>query len=309
MEQNLSHYKIFYEVAKAGNISKAAKELYISQPAISKSISKLEDSLGVSLFTRNSRGVQLTNEGALLFHHAKSAFEALNRGELELKRIKDFNIGHLRIGVSNTLCKYLLLPYLKGFIEDYPHIKITIENQSTAHTLSMLEQQSIDLGLVAQPPGKKPLAFVPIMEIHDIFVATGAYLKNLYLREGKNANIFQTGNILLLDRNNMTRKHVDEYLSEHQITPIQLLEVTTMDILIEFAKIGLGVGCVIQEFVKEELEQESLVAIPMEWPIKKRTVGFAYQPSSISTSLEHFLAFCSRRQKLQRKAGQEEQFL
>lgn len=292
MEQNLSHYRIFYQVAKTGNISKAAKELFISQPAISKSISKLEDSLGVSLFTRNSRGVQLTNEGELLFHHAKAAFESLSRGERELKRIKDFNIGHLRIGVSNTLCKYILLPYLKGFIEAYPHIKITIENQSTAHTLSMLEQQSIDLGLVALPANKKSLAFVPVMEIQDIFTATGAYLENLYLREGQKADLFQTGNILLLDRSNMTRKHVDEYLNEHEIAPVQLLEVTTMDILIEFAKIGLGIGCVIREFVQEELKWGNLVEIPMKWPIKQRTIGFAYHPAGASTALEHFLAFC-----------------
>ena len=127
MEQNLSQYKIFYEVAKAGNISKAAKELYISQPAISKAISKLEDSIGIPLFTRSSRGVQLTAEGQVLFEYAKEAFEALTRGEQELKRIQEFDIGHLRIGVSNTLCKYVLLPYLKTFIDQYPHMRISIE--------------------------------------------------------------------------------------------------------------------------------------------------------------------------------------
>lgn len=292
MEQNLSQYKIFYEVAKAGNISKAAKELYISQPAISKSISKLEDSLGVPLFTRNSRGVQLTSEGELLFHHTESAFEALSRGENELKRIKDFNIGHLRIGVSNTLCKYILLPYLKGFIEKYPHVKITIESQSTTHTIAMLEQQHIDLGLIAEPSSRKPLIFVPVMDIQDIFVSTKPYLDNLYLREGRNTDIFQTGNILLLDRNNMTRKYIDEYLSEHQIVPGQVLEVNTMDILIEFAKIGLGIGCVIREFVQEELDKKALVTIPMKWPIKKRTIGFAYNPGGTSRALEDFLSFC-----------------
>lgn len=293
MEQNLSQYKIFYEVAKAGNISKAAKELYISQPAISKSISKLEDSLDVALFTRNSRGVQLTEEGRLLFEHVKSAFEALNRGEQELKRIKDFNIGHLRIGVSNTLCKYILLPYLKGFIENYPHIKITIESQSTSHTVSMLEQQHIDLGLIAEPSNRKPLLFKPVMDIHDIFAATKPYLDNLYLREGQTADIFQTGTILLLDRNNMTRKYIDEYLGENQITLNQLLEVTTMDLLIEFAKIGLGIGCVIKEFVQKELDRGSLVEIPMEPAIKKRTIGFAYNPNGMSKALENFLNFCN----------------
>ena len=91
MEQHLSQYKIFYAVAKAGNISKAAKELFISQPAISKAVSKLEESLGVPLFTRNSRGVQLTVEGQVLFSHVSNAFDTLSRGENELRRIKDFN--------------------------------------------------------------------------------------------------------------------------------------------------------------------------------------------------------------------------
>ena len=91
MDQNLSQYRIFYAVAIAGNISRAAKELYISQPAISKSISKLEDSLHTSLFTRNSRGVQLTEEGQVLFEHTRAAFEQLSIGEQELKRIREFN--------------------------------------------------------------------------------------------------------------------------------------------------------------------------------------------------------------------------
>ncbi|HBC98925.1 MAG TPA: LysR family transcriptional regulator [Lachnoclostridium sp.] len=288
MDHNLSQYKIFYEVAKAGNISRAAKELYISQPAISKSISKLEDSLDVPLFTRNSRGVQLTEEGKLLYNHTKAAFEELNRGELELKRVKDFNIGHLKIGVSNTLCKYILLPYLKEFIEKYPHIKISIESQSTSHTIIMLEQQRIDLGLIAEPSNRRPLLFQPVMDVQDIFVATKPYLDNLYLREGPDADLFQTGNILLLDKNNMTRKYIDEYLNENQIVPNQLLEVTTMDLLIEFAKIGLGIGGVIKEFVQEELDRGDLVQIPMETAIKKRTVGFAYNPNGLSTAMENF---------------------
>ena len=99
-----------------GNISRAAKELYISQPAISKAISKLEESLGTRLFNRNSRGVQLTREGTILFQHVNTAFDSIGHGERELKRIHDFHIGNLKIGVSNTLCKYVLLPYLKGFI-------------------------------------------------------------------------------------------------------------------------------------------------------------------------------------------------
>ena len=291
MEQNLSQYKIFYEVAKAGNISKAAKELYISQPAISKAISKLEDSLGLSLFTRSSHGVQLTSEGEILFEHTREAFDALDRGEQELKRIQEFDIGHLRIGVSNTLCKYILLPYLKTFIDQYPHIKVTIESQATAQTLARLEQQKIDLGLVAEPSVRRDLAFIPVMDIQDTFVTTPNYLENLYLREGQDTSLFETGNIMLLDTSNMTRHHVDEYMAENNIFPHQILEVTTMDLLIEFAKIGLGIACVIKELVQKELDSGMLVEIPLDIPIHRRTIGFAYHPANQAMALKTFLEF------------------
>ena len=292
MDQNLSQYKIFYEVAKTGNISKAAKELYISQPAISKSISKLEDSLGTILFNRNSRGVQLTQEGAILFEHARSAFDSLSLGEQELKRIRNFHMGHIRIGVSNTLCRFIMLSYLKGFIEQYPHVKISIECQSSTHTLAMLDQQKIDVGLVAQPKVSKGLVFIPVMEIEDIFVAAPSYLENLRLREGKDADVFQAGNIMLLDRDNITRRYIDDYMSENQLEVNSLLEVTTMDLLIEFAKIGLGTGCVIREFVQEDLAAGRLVQLNLNKPIRKRTIGFVYQANRTSRALDTFIEFC-----------------
>lgn len=292
MEQHISQYRIFYAVAKAGSISRAAKELFISQPAISKSISKLEDSLMVSLFSRNSRGVRLTQEGQVLFDHVAAAFDSLEKGESELRRIREFHIGHIRIGVSNTLCKYILLPYLKEFVDQYPHINVTIESQDTARTLSMLEQGRLDLGLVAEPETKKGLVFCPVMEIEDTFAATGHYLENLRFREGQTADIFRTGNIMMLDRSNMTRHHIDEYLAQQYIEPAHILEVSTMDLLIEFTRIGLGIGCVIKEFVRKELESGQLVEIPLGSPIHKRTVSFASRPGEPSQAMAAFFASC-----------------
>ena len=293
MEQHLSQYRIFYEVARCGNISRAAKELYISQPAISKAIGKLEESLGTRLFLRNSRGVQLTPEGNVLFQHVAAAFDSLSRGEKELKRIHDFHIGQLKIGVSNTLCKYVLLPYLKSFVEKYPHVNITIESQSTAHTLEMLEARKIDIGLVAEPRARRGLNFTPVMEIHDGFVCTPAYMENLTLREGPAPDIFKTGNILLLDRSNMSRKHLDTYLSDRDIEVNQLLEVTDMALLIEFARIGLGIACVILDFVSDDLKNGTLMEVPLDAPIPRRVIGFACPPQDQSQTLREFLAFCS----------------
>jgi len=117
MEQNLSTYRIFFEVAKQGNISKAAESLYISQPAISKTIVRLEDNLNVKLFKRNSRGVSLTEEGEVLFRHVEEAIHHIEEAESALQKMKDYHIGHLDIGASTTLCRYILLPYLKMFME------------------------------------------------------------------------------------------------------------------------------------------------------------------------------------------------
>ncbi len=297
MEQNLSQYRIFYEVAKNGNISRAARELYISQPAISKAIGKLEDSLGTVLFLRNSRGVQLTEEGAVLFSHIRKAFEELALGEQELRKFRDFHMGHIRIGVSNTLCRFIMLDYLKGFIERYPHIKITIESQSSTHTLTMLEQQKIDIGLVAEPRAQKNLEFVPVMDIQDIFVATPSYLENLRLREGEDADLFQSGNVMLLDRENITRRYIDDYMNVNHIVANNLLEVTTMDLLIEFARIGLGIACVIREFVEEDLKAGRLVQVRTDAQIHKRTVGFAYCPNRMSHAVGTFLNFAAGKQQ------------
>ena len=193
--------------------------------------------------------------------------------------------------MSYTLCKYILLPYLKTFIDQYPHMKVTIESQATAQTLARLEQQKIDLGLVAEPSVRRDLAFIPVMDIQDTFVTTPNYLENLYLREGQDTSLFETGNIMLLDTSNMTRHHVDEYMAENNIFPHQILEVTTMDLLIEFAKIGLGIACVIKELVQKELDSGMLVEISLDIPIHRRTIGFAYHPANQAMALKTFLEF------------------
>ncbi len=300
MEQQLSLYKIFNTVATTNNISHASKELYISQPAISKSIQKLEEILGVKLFLRTSRGVHLTEEGKQLFEYTKSAFETLAIGEATMKKNLELGIGHLKIGVSTTLCKYILLPYLQAFVSSYPHIKITIECQSTFHTLGLLEQNKLDIGLVGKPIGMKNLSFHILTEIEDIFVATESYVKNLFLREAKIASdssifskdIFSMANLMLLDENNMTRLYIDDYFNKNKIETNQILQVSNMDLLIEFAKIGLGVSCVVKEFVNKELEQGILYEIPLENPLEKREIGFAFHTSAtLSNTANKFLEF------------------
>ena len=292
MNQNLSSYWIFYTVANAGNISKAAKELYISQPAISKSIQKLEESLNCKLFSRSSRGVILTDEGNLLYGHVKEAFETLGTGEEKLKRSIELGVGHLQIGVSSTLCKYMLMPYLKEFIKRNPHISISINCQSTNDTLKLLDDNKIDVGLIGKPENLKNINFYYLDNIEDIFVATKDYIKNLNTRGISQNELLENSTLMLLDKNNMTRQYIDDYLQENHISVAESIDISNMDLLIDFAKIGVGVACVIKSFVSDELKDGSLVEIPLGCPIHKREVGFAYkQNQKPSKSLQAFIDF------------------
>lgn len=299
-EQNLNQYKIFYTVALTGNISHAAEKLYISQPAISKAVSKLEENMNTRLFLRNHRGVILTNEGKILFEQLKIAFDAIKIGEERIKKINELGIGQIKIGASTTLAKYMLIPYLKKFAEQFPHIKIVIECQSSSRTAKLLDENEIDIALMVKPELNYNFNFYPVKEIEYIFVAAQPYLDNLHMREDlsaltakeKELNLFKSANLMLLDEENITRQYVDTYFNDNNIEFTHLLEVSNMDLIIEFARIGLGMACVIKEFVHDDLANGKISEIPLLTPIPKKSVGFAYsQKIPLSSSAEKFVQF------------------
>ena len=315
MEQNLNLYRIFYEVAKCRNLSAAAKKLYISQPAVSKSISRLEENLGAVLFCRTSRGVSLTPEGELLCRHVEEALTALQSGEESLRAAQGQDIRRLSIGVSTTLCKYVLLPLLKTFIPQNPNIKITISCRPTFETIAALQNASIDIGLVGIPdtaPDGAPVSpasavghtvtYLPLKSIADIFVATDAYLAPFLTartdgmpehRSTKEDAVFREATFIMLDRNNISRKHTDGFLSRHGIGLSHVIEVNNMDLSMDFARAGLGIACVISDFVKEDIKNGTLRELPLNHRIPKRQIGFAY-PSTlpISSAMDTFIGYC-----------------
>lgn len=303
MDNNFNLYHIFYTVARCKNISAAARTLFISQPAISKSISRLEQNLNTTLFVRSSRGVSLTTEGQLLFSQVETAFQAIRHGEEQIKRAGELGIGKLSIGVSTTLCKYVLLPYLRAFTHACPHVKISISCQSSYQTIKALENGTIDIGLIGEPGKSRGLSFFSLEEIQDIFVTTPSYLDNLKKRMmnmqtgGENGlfkgnSLFSFATLILLDEDNLTRQYVDKYLDRQMIESDRLIEVTTMDLLIEFAKIDLGIACVIGNFVKDQLAEGTLIPVKSPAYIPSRKIGLACKKeTALSPTAGNFLDF------------------
>ena len=181
---------------------------------------------------------------------------------------------------------------MKEFIRRNPHISISISCQSTNETLRLLDENKIDIGLIGKPENLKNIDFYYLDNIEDIFVANRDYLNNLKKRGIAENEILSNSTLMLLDKNNMTRQYIDDYLQENHISVADSIDISDMDLLIDFAKIGVGVACVIRSFVSGELADGSLVEVPLGIPIHEREVGFSYKENlKPSKSLQSFIDF------------------
>jgi DNA-binding transcriptional LysR family regulator len=271
---NLELYRSFYYVAKFGNISKASEHLFVSQPAVSRAIKQLEDDLGCQLFFRTSKGVQLTQEGVVLFEHIEKAFNLISSGEKRIAEFKGLEVGEVRIAASDTLCKYYLVPYLKLFKTYYPGIKVIVTCPNTPEIVRLLKEGEIDFGLVNMPVKDDALEFKHIMDIQDCFIV-GQKFKYL---SGSKKHISELVNypMLLLEKTSNTRMYIDRYFEKHKIEKAPDFEFPNIDLLIHFAKYDFGVAAVIENFAEDALKKSNLYKVNLIEEIPKRSMSAAY---------------------------------
>lgn len=176
MNINYESYKIFYNVAINKNISKTAKQLLISQPAVTWHIKNLEDQLGFTLFVRTKKGVTLTDQGQVLFEYVKKGIDAFTNGENALTNMKNLDFGKIRIGASTTVSQHILMPHLEIFHEKYPNIDIKIVNSLTENLLTELRNGNLDMLILNLPMNEsKDLIIDKITDVQDIFVGNKKY--------------------------------------------------------------------------------------------------------------------------------------
>lgn len=278
MNIDLNLYKAFFTVATCKNISRAAELLFVSQPAVSKSIKTLESSLNVTLFSRSSKGVTLTPEGEILFDHIKNAFNEFSLGENILEKLKNKEIGNINLGVSTTIGKSYFLPKFQEFIKEYPNFKIKIINKPTFDTIKLVQEEKLDLGIIAINSMEDDLEYIEFLQMHDILVASPDYLENLNIKTMD--DIFSKGSFMFLEKPNATREFLDNYFIKNNLNITPDIEASNMDFLIECAKMGLGITSVVKEFLHKDLENKTLVEIPLNISIPPRYIGGIYKNSS-----------------------------
>ena len=271
MISNLEYYKVFYYVGKHKSITEAAKELSISQPAVSQSIHQLENTLGCTLFQRTSRGMKFTSEGALLYRYVEKGYEHIEIGEERLKQLMHLDAGEVRIGASDMTLKFFLLPYLEKFHELYPGIKVTVTNGPTPETMQYLAEDRIDFGVISGPyEEREGYNAFEVSVIEDVFVAGRRFIQ--YKNKMMDFSDLEKIPLILLEGNSSTRSYIDKFLVSHNVHIQPEFELSTSDMIVQFALRNLGVGCVVKDFAKEYLDSGVLFELRFNQIIPKRKI-------------------------------------
>ena len=256
-------------MAKQGNISAAAQNLFISQSAVSQSVKQLEEQLQVRLFSRSTRGVSLTSEGKLLLEYVSHALGLLQSGEEKIAASRQLLTGELIIGASDTVTKTYLLSRLEAFHKDYPDIRIRILNGTTSMVLDYLHAGQVDIAFASEAPDETVYSVRHCVDTHTIFVAAPDYLEfdKVYTMEEIAALP-----LILLERKASSRVYVERYFQEHGVQIHPEIELGSHNLLISLARIGLGVACVTEEFSLSGLSRGVIVPLKTDFEIPPRAV-------------------------------------
>ena len=288
---NLDLYRVFYTVAKSGSLTKAAEELYISQPAVSRSIKQLETQLGVSLFTRTHRGMTLSAQGGkVIFNEVERALSLLNEAENRIEEMKNSATGVIRIGASDTIFEYFLADKIVEFHNRFPAVKFELTADFTPDTIEKLKADKCDVAFVNLPISHDPdlKLYGNCMRLNDVFVAGEKYKelaeKRVSLSELKEYPL------ILMEQNTVARRALDNFLSSLGVELRPSIEVGSWDLMKRLVLRGMGVGVIPREYATSQLENGSLFEIKTDPTLPVRSVGMLLPKNApISYALHSFI--------------------
>lgn len=288
MDINYELYKVFYYVASSLSFSAASKQLFISQSAVSQSIKTLEKKLGQPLFIRSTKKVQLTPAGKVLLKHIEPAMNLIQRGENQLLDSTTLGLGQLHIGASDTICRYFLVPYLKQFHKKFPNVPIKVTNATSLSCVDLLEQGKVDLIVTNFPNSRLNHSYIQktVLNFSDVFIANPSYF-DLTTQEVSLADLQQYP-ILMLDRKSTTSEYLHNLFLQHQLELVPEIELSSNDLLIDLARIGLGIAF-IPDYCLTRQSRDLFVLSTKETMPTRQLVASINPNLPVSPSTEEFL--------------------
>lgn len=251
---NLNLYKTFYDVAKSESISEAAKKTFTSQPAISKSIKKLEEILNVKLFYRNLDGIKLTSEGEKLLFYVEEAFNNLLVGERNITENEKLQSGKLTIGVPSQIGTFFVFDSISKFHKIYPNIEITIISSSTKSLLKKLKLHEIDFIIDSSPINdvQEDVIIRPLKKVDDCFIVSKKYEDQI--QNIKSLKDIENYPLILPVPNTSNRSNLDLLFEKSGIKPTNVMNIHTSEMILGAVKKDLGIGYIIEDLIIDDPE-------------------------------------------------------
>ncbi len=292
---NLELYKVFYTVAKCGSLTKAAQELYISQPAVSQAIKQLEGQLGTSLFNRTHKGMELSAVGGkLIYSQVEEALTLLSEAEKKLTELKTVATGKIRIGATDSIFSHVIADKLAEFNEKYPSVKLELKSSTSPYTLSQLKEGKCDIAFINLPLEDDEVRFYgTVTHLNEVFVAGKKYTEldgiEIPLKR------LQEFPLMTIEENTVSRRAFASFVDSLGLNMNPDIEVANWDLMKKLVIKGMGIGLIPREYCRDELDNGEIFELKTTPSLPVRGIGIAISRHlSLSFAMKEFLAMFNR---------------
>lgn len=293
---NFEYYRVFYYVGKNKNLTKAAEELFISQPAVTHAIKRLEEDLNCRLFYRKKTGVEFTHEGQSLYEYVSSAFSQLVKGENEISSRGDGSSGTIYIAASVTALHCFLFQFLNEYHNTiYPNVKFEIKTAGNNACIDLMRKGDVDMAFVTTPyTVSKELGVKTLVDIQDILIAGRKYQdlreKTLGYRD------LNEHSLVFLNRNMQLRRFIDTVMEENSVYLTPNIELDSSNLIVPMVENNFGLGFVPYDMAKESLFKGTSIRLRLEKELPKRKVLLTYDSNHYQTNASrHFINMVTER--------------
>lgn len=290
---NLELYKVFYTVAKCGSLTKAAQELFISQPAVSQAIKQLETQVGTPLFNRTHKGMDLSaGGGKLIFRQVEEALNLLEDAENKLMELKTVASGVIRIGATDSIFSHVIADKIAEFHQRYPAVKLELISSTSPYTINQLKEGKCDVAFINLPAADEEVRFYgTVAHLSDIFVAGEKFAQTQTVPLDK----LQEFPLMMIEENTIARRAFSSFCETLGVRLSPDIEVANWDLMKKLVVKGMGVGCIPREYCLEELESGELYEIKTQPALPVRGVGVALAKHTVlSFAMKEFLSMFSQ---------------
>lgn len=291
MNVDLNAYKTFYLVAKYNSFTKAAQKLFISQPAVTQTIKKLEEQLNVQLFKRSSNGmISLTKEGEVVYYYSEKIFNLAEANNEVIKKAKEASFDTINVGVPTHIGAFYLSKYIKQFHDKYPNIKFNIINKKSAEMLKMLKKRELDVVIDTNISDytDELISIKKILDLDSCFVCGEKY-KEISFKKDLSLSELNNYPLILPGKTTSNRKMIDYKLKEKGVVVNPLIEANSSSVSKKLIMEGIGIGWMIKEFIQDDIDKKLLYEVKVDYESVLTPLSIAYNKKFNNNIIKEFI--------------------